>query len=111
MSIKWHFPSTGGGRKAGLNDSGIETFKDKPIRSLAREICQNSLDAAIKGKVDKLVGLKDEQGTINMFIYDEEKDNYKYYQELSLNKVILATVSIPEDKIIDITFFIKHTSY
>lgn len=50
MSIKWYFPSTGGGRKAGLNDSGIETFKDKPIRSLAREICQNSLDAAIKGK-------------------------------------------------------------
>lgn len=50
MSAKWYFPSTGGGRKAGLNDSGIETFKDKPIRSLAREICQNSLDAAIKGK-------------------------------------------------------------
>ena len=59
MSIKWYFPSTGGGRKAGLNDSGIETFKDKPIRSLAREICQNSLDAAIKGKVDELVGLKE----------------------------------------------------
>ena len=47
----------------------------------------------------KLVGLKDEQGTVNLFIYDEENDIFKIYQELSLNKVILATVLIPEDKI------------
>ena len=51
MSIKWYFPSTGGGRKSGLNDGNIETFKDNPYKSLAREICQNSLDAAKKGKV------------------------------------------------------------
>lgn len=46
MEGKWIFPSTGGGEKQGLNNTGIEEFKDDPIKSLAREICQNSLDAA-----------------------------------------------------------------
>ena len=45
-NIKWCFPSSNGGEKQGLNNSGIETFKDTPVKSLAREICQNSLDAA-----------------------------------------------------------------
>ena len=50
MEAKWCFPSSNGGEKRGLNDSGIETFKDNPIKSLAREICQNSLDAALPGR-------------------------------------------------------------
>lgn len=48
MKGKWVFPSTNGGEKQGLNNTGIEQFKDDPIRSLAREVCQNSLDAAKK---------------------------------------------------------------
>lgn len=43
--IKWNFPSNGGGVISGISDAGIETFKGKPYESLAREICQNSLDA------------------------------------------------------------------
>jgi len=50
MVAKWCFPSSNGGEKRGLNDSGIETFNDNPIKSLAREICQNSLDAVLKDK-------------------------------------------------------------
>ena len=50
MNAKWCFPSSNGGEIRGLNDSGIETFNDNPIKSLAREICQNSLDAVIDGK-------------------------------------------------------------
>ncbi len=50
MTAKWCFPSSNGGEKRGLNDSGIETFNDNPIKSLAREICQNSLDAVLKDK-------------------------------------------------------------
>ena len=50
MEAKWSFPSSNGGEKRGLNDSGIETFNDNPIKSLAREICQNSLDAVLKDK-------------------------------------------------------------
>lgn len=42
----WNFPSNGGGAINGVADSGIEIFRGKEIPSLAREICQNSLDAA-----------------------------------------------------------------
>lgn len=47
---KWCFPSNSGGDEQGLNNSLIETFNDSPIKSLAREIVQNSLDAALSGK-------------------------------------------------------------
>lgn len=45
MRGNWIFPSTDGGEVQGLNNTGIEQFSDNSIRSLAREICQNSLDA------------------------------------------------------------------
>lgn len=43
---EWYFPSNGGGAISGLADAGLETFNGKKNSSLAREICQNSLDAA-----------------------------------------------------------------
>lgn len=43
----WVFPSNDGGQINGIADSGVETFRGTPIRSLAREICQNSLDATL----------------------------------------------------------------
>ena len=46
---KWRFPSNDYGEIKGINDSGITTFKGTPISSLAREICQNSLDASKNG--------------------------------------------------------------
>ena len=47
MSIKWEFPSNDYGMLNGIGEAGIETFKGLPYRFLAREICQNSLDAAL----------------------------------------------------------------
>jgi hypothetical protein len=44
-AIGWTFPSNNDGREDGLNDPGIETFRDNPLRSLSREITQNSCDA------------------------------------------------------------------
>jgi hypothetical protein len=43
--VKWNFPCNNSGEIHGLNNSGIETFLGTPYKSLAREICQNSLDA------------------------------------------------------------------
>ncbi len=40
---KWYFPKAKGVGINGFNNIG-EEFKDKPIMSLAKEICQNSLD-------------------------------------------------------------------
>lgn len=45
MSNNWNFPNNGGGQIRGISDAGIETFTGTEIQSLAREICQNSLDA------------------------------------------------------------------
>lgn len=44
--IEWRFPSNDHGENKGINDSGVATFRGTPLKSLAREICQNSLDAA-----------------------------------------------------------------
>lgn len=45
MPPYWTFPSNNYGPINGIADSGVETFKGDPMKSLAREICQNSLDA------------------------------------------------------------------
>lgn len=42
----WIFPSSKGLQLESVNNAAIETFKSNPLSSLAREICQNSLDAA-----------------------------------------------------------------
>ena len=47
MAIGWNFPSNNFGTVNGIGEAGIETFKGSPYKSLAREICQNSLDAKI----------------------------------------------------------------
>ncbi len=52
--MKWSFPSNNNGDINGISNSGVETFQGTPLKSLAREICQNSLDAAVKGKVVKI---------------------------------------------------------
>ena len=41
----WRFPTTFDGGGLGFNDGGTQLFKDDSIQSLAREVCQNSIDA------------------------------------------------------------------
>lgn len=45
VNQKWMFDEVESGRYQGINDSGIEIFNDSVIKSLTREIIQNSLDA------------------------------------------------------------------
>ncbi|WP_027127958.1 hypothetical protein [Fusobacterium perfoetens] len=47
MEIGWNFPSNNYGKITGISEAGIETFKGNLYGSLAREICQNSLDARL----------------------------------------------------------------
>lgn len=42
---RWFFPSRGYGELEGFSNPGLEMFKGEPIRAMAREVCQNSLDA------------------------------------------------------------------
>lgn len=48
--MKWSFPHNNNGDINGISDSGVETFLGTPLKSLAREICQNSIDAGVEGK-------------------------------------------------------------
>ena len=51
---EWSFPRADDEYEVkGLNDSGIETFNDDCLKGLAREICQNSLDARRKDVPEK----------------------------------------------------------
>lgn len=45
--INWNFPSNQDGQLKGVADAGIENFNGTELSSLARENCQNSLDAAM----------------------------------------------------------------
>ena len=43
--MKWNFPSRDNGQIEGFSNPGLAWFKGDPLQALAREICQNSLDA------------------------------------------------------------------
>ena len=47
MEIKWNFPANSDGQIRGWSEAGIQTFTGNKTAALAREICQNSLDAAL----------------------------------------------------------------
>ena len=43
---EWYFPSRGYAETEGFSNSGLAEFRGNPLQALAREICQNSLDAS-----------------------------------------------------------------
>lgn len=45
--VRWKFPGNQDGQIKGVADAGIENFNGTQLSSLARENCQNSLDAAV----------------------------------------------------------------
>lgn len=48
--VKWSFPSRDNGTVEGFSNPGLAWFKGNPLQALAREICQNSLDAVDNDK-------------------------------------------------------------
>lgn len=51
---KWRFPGNNYTEERGIDTPDMETFAKDPIASLARETCQNSIDARIEGKTAKI---------------------------------------------------------
>lgn len=49
--FKWRFPGNNYTTDNGLDTADMETFKKDAISSLAREVCQNSIDARRKDAV------------------------------------------------------------
>ena len=105
----WYFPSNDHGENKGINDSGVATFRGTPLKSLAREICQNSLDAAIENetvRVDfsdftietsKLPGVSILSNTfqkcINYWNGQASKDTEKYFKN-ALDKIQSDKINI-----------------
>lgn len=69
----WNFPNNNNGQIVGISEAGIETFKGSPIVSLAREICQNSLDA--RKDITKPVTVEFNVDTVNA-------EDIEYFDEL-----------------------------
>lgn len=68
--IGWRFPPLSGGNEQGYTNSAIETFKGvEIIDNLAREICQNSLDAKDEDVVGPVI-VKFEMESIRKSDYD-----------------------------------------
>lgn len=53
--INWNFPGNQDGQVKGIADAGIENFNGTELSSLARENCQNSLDAALDDNNPKVL--------------------------------------------------------
>lgn len=71
---KWDFPELNGGNKQGYTNSGIETFKGvELIDNLAREICQNSLDAKDENS--------DEPVIVKFQLHSEKQSDFSLFKE------------------------------
>ena len=57
-NAKWRFVGNNYTSENGLNTSDMEMFQSDPISSLAREICQNSIDAKRKDEEKVIVEFK-----------------------------------------------------
>lgn len=78
MAVKWDFPLLGTGNESGSNIAAITMFKGAGIMDgLAREICQNSLDAKNK-ELDSNIPVK-----VKFELYRIRKDDYDMFDGFS----------------------------
>ena len=50
-NIDWNFPESNFSQRHGISEAGIETYRGTLFSSLAKEVCQNSLDARLDASV------------------------------------------------------------
>lgn len=122
----WRFPTTFDGGGLGFNDGGTQLFKDDNIQSLAREVCQNSIDArqrdnnipaevefkTFKIKSEDFPGYQDFAKIIHNEIkhcrsfYNNNKAALEYYQEAekTLNQKEILCLRISDFNTTGLTF-------
>lgn len=72
-NCKWRFPDNNYTNENGLDTSDMETFRKDPVSSLAREICQNSIDATYGEKPVK----------VHFELFEVDRDKIPNIKELS----------------------------
>jgi hypothetical protein len=99
--INWRFMDNGYGREYGLGTGDMETFLKHPLESLAREICQNSIDAQNKKGAVRVEFKRFEIVDVNKYpwheglkeeinrCYEYKKDSKKEGNALRLMKTIV----------------------
>lgn len=103
MNIGWRFPPLSGGTRQGYTNNDIEGFKGQELfDNLAREICQNSLDAHIGENCDPvkvIFELKEiEQSKYDVFSqYAECLEGCKNYWGEEMDKKLSRFISRAED--------------
>ena len=91
MDLKenWRFVGNNYAYENGLDTADMETFKKDPIASLARESCQNSIDAKKEGQKKVIIEFKTfELSRENIPGYDRlraEIENCKEYKKIQNN--------------------------
>ena len=108
----WRFPGNNYLQEQGIDTPDMETFAQDPIASLARESCQNSIDARIAGETariefktfdilrNEIPGVDRIEKEINSCL-DYRKNNSKLYQTLSnmknnLNNSIIHCIRVSD---------------
>ena len=108
----WRFPGNNYLQEQGIDTPDMETFAQDPIASLARESCQNSIDARITGETariefktfdilrNEIPGVDRIEKEINSCL-DYRKNNSKLYQTLSnmknnLNNSIIHCIRVSD---------------
>ena len=81
--VNWSFPSRDNGTVEGFTNPGLAWFKGDPLQALAREICQNSVDAVNNSnepvKVEfkrELIKTKDFPGTKELYKIIKKCEEY-----------------------------------
>lgn len=107
--VGWDFPSTGGGREDGLNDSGISFFKADPIKSMTREVIQDALDAKFEEGVPVIVEFQETKisseripGIDELRTYFKQAESYFAPQKNETHKFFKKALNIINNDYISI---------
>ena len=86
----------------GKNYTVVKLKENLPLISLYAEYTVKINDFDIPAYKNEytnivLVGLKDEEGNINLFIYDEKANKYQAYHEIGVNKITIYPLEASEE--------------
>lgn len=105
-NIGWNFPNSNFGKISGINEAGIETFKGSLYSSLAREICQNSLDARLDNSKPvsiefdlKELNLKEDYRLKELKTIFKKCEEYWKSNKKAMSFILKAGKILSEDKI------------
>ncbi|MGV2929231.1 hypothetical protein RW115_11590 [Macrococcus capreoli] len=112
---QWEYPSARGLQLESVNNAAIETFKGNPLSSLAREICQNSLDAVDDATKPVIVSFDAFNIKTNMFpevvsyrnVFDSAKQTWQNKNKQAIEFIDKAQNVLHED----VMYFLKISDY